>query len=81
MTKKCCSSSTIYHFIVYASDMSLLTCEVNSVQTNEKESIVIAHMGVEEQRVGSPREGLSASVQVVIGRGLRELSAILLLDV
>jgi len=38
-------------------------------------------MGVEEQRINAPREGLSAPVQVVIRRGLGELSAILLLDV
>jgi len=38
-------------------------------------------MGIEEQRVNAPREGLSAPVQVVISRSLGELSAILFLDV
>ena len=65
----------------YASDMSLLTCEASGIQGKKALIYKVAYMGVEEQRVNTPRERLWTPVHVVIPRRLRELSAVLLLDV
>jgi len=44
---------------IYAVDMSLLACEANGVQRNEKVWVYkAAYLGVEEQRVNAPRERL-----------------------
>lgn len=39
------------------------------------------YVRVPEQRVVTPGEGLGAPVQVVVGRGLRHLASVLVLDV
>jgi len=38
---------------------------------------ILVGMGVEEQRVWSPGEGFGASVQVIVGRGEREVAIVL----
>jgi len=43
----------------YAADMSLLACEANGVQRDERVWVYkAAYIGVEEQRVNAPRERL-----------------------